>query len=137
MMTVDREKDVAIQAYDRWAPVYDLVFGRVFRAGRRAAIEAAECIGGRVLEVGVSTGLSLPGYARGNSIFGVDISAEMLRKARDRVTRLRPRSRRESCCFGCGKIGFSRRVIRRRRRAIRGDGSSTPRKLLTSSRASC
>ena len=89
MMTVDREKDVAIQAYDRWAPVYDLVFGCVFRAGRRAAIEAAECIGGRVLEVVVGTGLSLPGYARGNSIFGVDISAAMLRKARDRVTILR------------------------------------------------
>jgi phosphatidylethanolamine/phosphatidyl-N-methylethanolamine N-methyltransferase len=87
-MKIELEKDVVIQAYSRWAPVYDLAFGRVFRAGRSAAIEAAECIGGRVLEVGVGTGLSLPGYARRNSIFGIDISAEMLRKARDRVTRL-------------------------------------------------
>jgi phosphatidylethanolamine/phosphatidyl-N-methylethanolamine N-methyltransferase len=87
-MTIGLEKDVVIQVYGRWAPVYDLVFERVFRAGRRAAVEATECIGGRVLEVGVGTGLSLPSYARGNSIFGVDISAEMLKKARDRVTTL-------------------------------------------------
>ena len=50
-------------AYGRWAPVYDLVFGPVFRHGRRAAIEAAERIGGRILEVGVGTGISLPDYA--------------------------------------------------------------------------
>jgi phosphatidylethanolamine/phosphatidyl-N-methylethanolamine N-methyltransferase len=84
----DLRKDMIVQAYGRWAPVYDLLFGRVFRAGRRAAIDAAEEIGGRILEVGVGTGLSLPGYGHANSVFGVDISAEMLRKARDRVARL-------------------------------------------------
>ncbi len=87
-MTIELQKDTVVQAYGRWAPVYDLVFGRVFRAGRQAAIDAAQGIGGRILEVGVGTGLSLPGYARGNSVFGVDISAEMLRKARERVARL-------------------------------------------------
>jgi phosphatidylethanolamine/phosphatidyl-N-methylethanolamine N-methyltransferase len=88
-MTSEIETDMVVQAYGRWAPVYDLIFGRVFCAGRRAAIDAAESIGGRILEVGVGTGLSLPGYTRGNSIYGVDISAPMLRKARDRVARLR------------------------------------------------
>ena len=43
-----------------WAPIYDLVFGAVFDAGRRAAIAAAEQAcgpqGGRILEVGVGTG---------------------------------------------------------------------------------
>jgi phosphatidylethanolamine/phosphatidyl-N-methylethanolamine N-methyltransferase len=87
-MTIELEKDMVVQAYGRWAPVYDLVFGSVFRAGRRAAIDAAEAVGGRILEVGVGTGLSLPGYAKHNSIFGVDISAEMLRKAHERVARL-------------------------------------------------
>jgi phosphatidylethanolamine/phosphatidyl-N-methylethanolamine N-methyltransferase len=81
------ERDMVVEAYNRWAPVYDLVFGRVFRAGRRAAIDAAETIGGRILEVGVGTGLSLPQYSRSNSVYGVDISAPMLDKARDRVTR--------------------------------------------------
>ncbi len=87
-MTVELAKDMVVQAYGRWAPVYDLLFGPVFRAGRRAAIHAAEGVGGRILEVGVGTGLSLPGYGRGNSVYGVDISAEMLRKAHERVARL-------------------------------------------------
>lgn len=88
-MMANLEKDTVIQAYGRWAPVYDLVFGAVFRAGRRAAIEAAERIGGRILEVGVGTGISLPGYSRLNRIFGVDISAAMLQRARRRVAELR------------------------------------------------
>ena len=77
------------KAYARWAPVYDLVFGAVFERGRMAAIEAAEkhCGpgGGRILEVGVGTGISLPDYARNNRIVGIDISAPMLRRAHERV----------------------------------------------------
>ena len=76
------------QAYDRWAPIYDLVFGPVFRQGRASAIRAADRIGGRILEVGVGTGISLPGYARSSRLTGIDISEDMLDKARDRVARL-------------------------------------------------
>jgi phosphatidylethanolamine/phosphatidyl-N-methylethanolamine N-methyltransferase len=72
-------------AYARWAPVYDLVFGAVFERGRRASIGAAERIGGRILEVGVGTGISLPDYSRSNRLVGVDISEPMLRKAQERV----------------------------------------------------
>jgi phosphatidylethanolamine/phosphatidyl-N-methylethanolamine N-methyltransferase len=77
------------RAYDRWAPIYDLVFGGVFGRGRQAAILATNSIGGRVLEVGVGTGISLPQYAANLRIFGTDISAAMLRKARSRVADLR------------------------------------------------
>ncbi|HEY7998630.1 MAG TPA: class I SAM-dependent methyltransferase [Pseudolabrys sp.] len=73
------------RAYARWAPIYDLVFGAVFDRGRRAAIMAAERIGGRILEVGVGTGISLPDYARANRLVGVDLSEPMLRKAQARV----------------------------------------------------
>ena len=73
------------RAYARWAPIYDLVFGAVFARGRRAAIVAAERIGGRILEVGVGTGISLPDYARCNRLVGVDLSEPMLRKAQARV----------------------------------------------------
>ena len=76
------------QAYDRWAPIYDLVFGPVFRQGRASAIRAVDRIGGRILEVGVGTGISLPGYARSSRLTGIDISEDMLDKARDRVARL-------------------------------------------------
>lgn len=79
-------KSVA-SAYGRWAPVYDAVFGPVFRRGRQAAIQASERIGGRILEVGVGTGLSLPSYGKANRIVGIDISEPMLAKARERVQR--------------------------------------------------
>lgn len=62
-----------------------MVFGPVFRRGRRVAVEAAERIGGRILEVGVGTGLSLPDYSPASRIYGIDISDAMLVKARERV----------------------------------------------------
>jgi phosphatidylethanolamine/phosphatidyl-N-methylethanolamine N-methyltransferase len=82
----DLDRDTIAKAYARWAPVYDLVFGSVFERGRKAATAAAEQIGGRILEVGVGTGMSLPDYARTHRLFGVDISEPMLRKAQARVT---------------------------------------------------
>ena len=80
------DKETVTKAYARWAPVYDLVFGAVFERGRSAAIEAAERVGGRILEVGVGTGLYLPEYSRKTRICGVDISEPMLRKAQERVS---------------------------------------------------
>jgi phosphatidylethanolamine/phosphatidyl-N-methylethanolamine N-methyltransferase len=82
------DRDSIARAYDRWAPVYDLVFGKVFARGRDAAIAAAEQVGGRILEVGVGTGLSLPQYARSTRLTGIDISEPMLRKAEARVRAL-------------------------------------------------
>jgi phosphatidylethanolamine/phosphatidyl-N-methylethanolamine N-methyltransferase len=88
-MGADIDKSSVERAYARWAPVYDLVFGAVFDAGRRAAIAAAEraCgpAGGRILEVGVGTGISLPDYSRKNRLVGIDLSEPMLRKAHERV----------------------------------------------------
>jgi phosphatidylethanolamine/phosphatidyl-N-methylethanolamine N-methyltransferase len=76
--------------YSRWAPVYDLVFDLPFHPGRlaaaRAAAEAAGK-GGEVLVVGVGTGLELPLLPRDLHVTGVDISAAMLKIARDRVAR--------------------------------------------------
>jgi phosphatidylethanolamine/phosphatidyl-N-methylethanolamine N-methyltransferase len=85
---LDFDRATVEHAYDRWAPVYDLVFGGVFSKGRRAAIALTNEIGGRVLEVGVGTGISLPQYASNLRIFGTDISELMLRKAKARVTEL-------------------------------------------------
>jgi phosphatidylethanolamine/phosphatidyl-N-methylethanolamine N-methyltransferase len=77
------------KAYERWAPVYDLVFGKVFDHGRQSTIAEADRIGGRVLDVGVGTGLSLADYARTTKICGVDISEPMLRRAHQRVRELK------------------------------------------------
>ena len=87
-MTDTLDRGAVEKAYARWAPVYDIVFGKVFERGRRASIEAAERVGGRILEVGVGTGISLPDYARRNRLVGIDISAPMLRKAKERVDAL-------------------------------------------------
>jgi len=73
------------KAYARWAPVYDFVFGAVFDAGRKASIAAAERVGGRILDVGIGTGISLTDYAPTQRIVGVDYSEPMLRKAHERV----------------------------------------------------
>jgi phosphatidylethanolamine/phosphatidyl-N-methylethanolamine N-methyltransferase len=73
------------KVYARWAPIYDLVFGAIFERGRRAVVEASERLGGRVLEVGVGTGISLPYYSDRCRVVGIDLSEQMLRKARRRV----------------------------------------------------
>jgi len=72
-------------AYRRWAPFYDYTFGAVSTAGRRHAVDMINKSQGRVLEVGVGTGLSLPSYAKHLDIVGIDIAPEMLEKARQRV----------------------------------------------------
>ena len=77
--------DTVAKAYARWAPVYDLVFGAVFDAGRKASIAAAGRLGGRILDVGIGTGISLTDYAPTQRIVGVDYSEPMLRKAHERV----------------------------------------------------
>ena len=87
---LDFDREMVEHAYDRWAPVYDLVFGGVFSKGRKAAIQATNKIGGRVLEVGVGTGISLPQYASHLRIFGTDISEAMLRKAKEARCRSSP-----------------------------------------------
>jgi phosphatidylethanolamine/phosphatidyl-N-methylethanolamine N-methyltransferase len=83
------DADAVRAAYRRWAGVYDAVFGGVSSAGRRRAVDAVNALPGReVLEVGVGTGLALPRYLRQKQVTGIDLSAEMLERARARVARL-------------------------------------------------
>src|ERR1700736_1443701 len=84
-MAGELDSDTIAKAYAGWAPVYDLVFGAVFHAGRRASIAAAERIGGRILDVGIGTGISLTDYSPASRVVGVDYSEPMLRKAHERV----------------------------------------------------
>lgn len=84
-MAEDINRAGVAKAYAAWAPIYDLVFGKVFDEGRKSTIAVADNIGGRVLDVGVGTGLSLSDYSRTTKLHGVDISEPMLRKAQERV----------------------------------------------------
>ena len=54
-MAADIDRAGVAKAYGRWAPIYDLVFGKVFDHGRQSTIAEADKIGGRILDVGVGT----------------------------------------------------------------------------------
>ncbi|MGF7161602.1 phosphatidylethanolamine/phosphatidyl-N-methylethanolamine N-methyltransferase [Rhodoligotrophos appendicifer] len=82
---VDMKEDAVRRAYARWAPVYDLTFGVIADYGRTRTVDAINRRGGRVLEVGVGTGISLPRYKRDLKVTGIDLSPEMLAKAHSRV----------------------------------------------------
>lgn len=80
----------ALRAYRAMAGWYDLVFGAVFAEGRRLAVHLAnDRPNQRILEVGVGTGLALPLYRRDARVVGIDLSPEMLARARARVARRR------------------------------------------------
>src|SRR3981189_2482171 len=87
-MAADIDREGGEKAYGRGAPVYDPVFGKVFDPGRQSTIAEADKIGGRILDVGVGTGLSLSDYSRSTRLCGVDISEPMLRRAQQRVRAL-------------------------------------------------
>lgn len=72
-------------SYRHWAPIYDHTFGRITQAGRRRAVQHINRRGGKVLEIGVGTGLSLDRYAPHLEVTGIDVSTEMLDKARRKV----------------------------------------------------
>jgi phosphatidylethanolamine/phosphatidyl-N-methylethanolamine N-methyltransferase len=79
------DEKAVLDAYSRWAPIYDWVFGKVFEAGRRAAVEVINRRSGRLLEVGVGTGLTLPRYGSHLTVTGIDLSPDMLAVAKKRV----------------------------------------------------
>jgi len=81
----DPDRRVVEQAYARWAPIYDAVCGPIFLQGRRAGARAARDVGGRILEIGIGTGLSFDDYDGTTEIVGIDISQPMVNKARRRL----------------------------------------------------
>ncbi|MGE5269812.1 MAG: methyltransferase domain-containing protein [Thiohalocapsa sp.] len=75
-----------IRTYRLFSGSYDIVFGPVFHPGRKEAVRIAnDRPGQRILEAGVGTGLSLPYFRPDSQVTGIDVSAEMLAKARRRV----------------------------------------------------
>ncbi len=81
------------RVYSVLARVYDSAFDWALRPGRRAAVEALDIRpGGRVLEVGVGTGLSLDSYPAHAEVTAIDISEAMLRQARLKAARAPARS---------------------------------------------
>ena len=82
------ENDFVESVYEKLAKVYDLTFGPTLHPGRLVALEGMRLKSGdRILEVGIGTGINAPLYPRGSHVTGIDFSAKMLAKARERVER--------------------------------------------------
>ena len=76
------------RVYRNLASVYDVFFGPLLHAGRVKAIARMNArLGDRVLEVGVGTGINAELYPSDCSVVGIDFSAEMLEKGRERLAR--------------------------------------------------
>jgi ubiquinone/menaquinone biosynthesis C-methylase UbiE len=81
----DPDPQLMARAYQLWAPIYDFICGPIFLSSRRAATAAARAVGGRILEVGVGTGLSFNDYDATTEVTGIDVSEPMILKARRRI----------------------------------------------------
>jgi len=82
------ENDFVARVYENIAWAYDLIFGPSLHPGRVQAIQRMGIApGDRVLEVGVGTGINASLYPRDCTVTGIDLSAPMLEKARDRIVR--------------------------------------------------
>ena len=81
-MNTDAIKDV----YGRMAGLYDLMFGPVANFGRKRVVAEVNRLNpSSVLEVGVGTGISLRHYDSRHEVSGIDLSAQMLDRAKRRV----------------------------------------------------
>jgi len=79
--------------YDRFAPWFDFIEGIMNLLGmRKLRKHILRNASGKILEVAVGTGKNLPYYPRSSRIVAVNLSSEMLRRARRRATELRIRA---------------------------------------------
>lgn len=72
--------------YSLWSPIYDALLERFFAPGRRSAMEAI-CLGAgeRACIVGVGTGTDLLYLPPGVDAVGIDLSEDMLTRARRKL----------------------------------------------------
>ena len=72
-----------IKSYKRVSSFYDYTFGQVFRPGQKKLVSMMKCSDqDQVLEIGIGTGTSYKYYPEKTTVTGIDISPDMLKKAK-------------------------------------------------------
>ena len=95
------------RAYKRWAPYYDRVYHKLLADAHAKTARAAAKAGPDILEIGVGTGLVLPWYPAGTRVIGVDLSFDMLERARDKMlSGAAPQTRLVAAMDAC-RLGFA------------------------------
>lgn len=86
----DGELESLKKIYAGYSKVYDALFKRFFYPRIKHAIGYMDIKpGDRILDVGVGTGLSLSVFPKHCRVVGIDLSAEMLSKAKEKIDRER------------------------------------------------
>lgn len=92
--------------YCRLAPLYDAIYGLPLEHGRRRALHRlAPRTGESILEVGVGTGFGAGRYPRTCRVTAIDLSAEMLERARARLAK-RGCCHVRLCRMDAAQLGF-------------------------------
>jgi len=107
-MNTPRLNDAAVvAAYARWAPIYDPIFGVITGRAIRATLREVNALyPGRIIEVGVGTGLALPHYKANHRIVGIDLSPAMLERAEKRVAAKKLRNVEALAGMDAANLGF-------------------------------
>lgn len=80
------ESESIKKIYAGYSHVYDALFKRFFHPRIKHAINYMDIKPGeRILDVGIGTGLSLSEYPPYCSVVGIDLSTEMLKKAKEKI----------------------------------------------------
>lgn len=88
MRSKSRSTEYVRVMYRFWSGIYDGVLDVIFRFDRGLAIRTLDPKAGEnVLEAGCGTGLNLPFFPKGCKVSAVDISKEMLAKAKEKTVK--------------------------------------------------
>ena len=80
------DQNSIIKSYKRVSSFYDLTFGQVFRPGQKTVIKKMDCADTDiVLEIGIGTGSSFQYYPEKTNVIGIDISPDMLNRAKKKI----------------------------------------------------
>jgi len=93
--------------YSFYSPFYEFVFGKLLGPGRRKAFNYLERRPGqKILEIGVGPGSTLEFYPPRTSLVGIDISAPMIERAREKATQINSGSRFDLQVMDATNLGF-------------------------------